>query len=81
MLSSQIDIQENDIFRRSPKLLSALLKDHTLSTEDCQVNIFWATNNYANRGDGYQSGWKPHNQPIKVSTVMSGRATMSSANY
>lgn len=54
MLSSQIDIQENDIFRRSPELLSSLLKDHTLSTKDCQVNIFWATNNYANRGDGYQ---------------------------
>lgn len=50
----QIDIRENEIFRRSPKLLSALLKDHTLSTEDRQVNIFWATQNYASMGAGYQ---------------------------
>lgn len=50
----QIDIHENEIFERSPELLSMLLKDHTLSTEDCQVNIFWATNNYAGLGAGYQ---------------------------
>ena len=31
-----------------------LLIDRTLSSENCQVNIFWATNNYANLGDGYQ---------------------------
>lgn len=54
MTQSQIDIQENDIFRRSPELRSALLKDHTLSTEERQVNIFWATNNYADMGVGYQ---------------------------
>lgn len=54
MSSSQIDIRENDIFERSPELLSALLKDHTLSTEEQQVNISWATNNYAHLGDGYQ---------------------------
>lgn len=54
MASSQIDIRENDIFERSPELLSTLLKDHTLSTEEQQVNIFWATNNYAAMGVGYQ---------------------------
>lgn len=54
MASVQIDIQENDIFKRSPELLSVLLKDHTLSTEERQVNIFWATNNYAYMGAGYQ---------------------------
>ncbi len=54
MASSQIDIRENEIFERSPELLLALLKDHTLSTEECQVNIFWATNNYADLGAGYQ---------------------------
>lgn len=54
MTSSQIDIRENDIFKRSRELLSALLKDHTLSTEERQVNIFWATNNYAYMGAGYQ---------------------------
>ena len=50
----QIDIYENEIFERSPELLSMLLIDRTLSSENCQVNIFWATNNYANFGDGYQ---------------------------
>ncbi|MDE7166921.1 MAG: restriction endonuclease subunit M [Bacteroidaceae bacterium] len=64
MLSSQIDIQENEIFKRSPELLSALLKDHTLSTEERQVNIFWATNNYADRGDGYQ-----YSDPITVEAI------------
>ena len=54
MALSQIDIRENEIFERSPELLSALLKDHTLSTEERQVNIFWATNNYAYIGAGYQ---------------------------
>ena len=44
----QIDIYENEIFERSPELLSMLLIDRTLSSENCQVNIFWATNNYAN---------------------------------
>ncbi|MCH5221455.1 MAG: hypothetical protein J1F05_03880 [Muribaculaceae bacterium] len=53
---SQIDIRENEIFERSPELLSALLKDHTLSTETQQVNIFWAMNNYADMGAGYQYG-------------------------
>lgn len=56
MFFFQIDIRENDIFERSPELLSALLKDHTLSTETQQVNIFWATNNYADMGAGYQYG-------------------------
>ncbi|MDE6634226.1 MAG: restriction endonuclease subunit M [Bacteroidaceae bacterium] len=64
MLSSQIDIQENEIFKRSPELLSALLKDHTLSTEERQVNIFWATNNYADRGDGYQ-----YSDPITIEAI------------
>ena len=40
MALSQIDIRENEIFERSPELLSALLKDHTLSTETQQVNMF-----------------------------------------
>lgn len=56
MIEPQIDIKENDIFELSPELLNALLKDHTLSTDEQQVNIFWATNNYADHGDGYQYG-------------------------
>lgn len=43
------DILENEILETTPKLLSILLKDQTT-----QKNIFWATNNYAARGDGYQ---------------------------
>lgn len=50
----QVDIKENDIFELSPELLNTLLKDHTLSSETKQVNIFWATDNYADRGEGYQ---------------------------
>lgn len=53
-MNTLIDIQENEIFELSPELLSALLKDHTLSSETEQVNIFWATDNYAERGEGYQ---------------------------
>ena len=52
----QVDIRENEIFEYSPDLLSLLLKDQTLSTEDCQINIFWATSNYADLGVGYQYG-------------------------
>ena len=52
----QVDIQENEIFELSPELLNTLLKDHTLSTDECQVNIFWATDNYSDRGEGYQYG-------------------------
>lgn len=54
MTASQVDIKENDIFELSPELLNVLLKDHTLSKEDMQVNIFWATDNYAERGEGFQ---------------------------
>lgn len=54
MVLSQTDIRENEIFERSPELLSALLKDCTLSTEERQVNIFWATDNYADHGAGFQ---------------------------
>lgn len=54
MAVNQIDIRENEIFKLSPELLLTLLKDHTLSTKSRQVNIFWATNNYAHLGTGYQ---------------------------
>ena len=56
MIEPQVDIQENEIFELSPELLNILLKDHTLSTDGCQVNIFWATDNYSDRGKGYQYG-------------------------
>lgn len=55
MIEPQVDIKENDIFALSPELLNVLLKDNTLSLKEKRhVNIFWATDNYADRGDGYQ---------------------------
>lgn len=54
MTDPQVDIKENEIFELSPELLNTLLKDHTLSSDTEQVNIFWATDNYADRGKGYQ---------------------------
>lgn len=56
MAHLQVDIKENEIFELSPELLNTLLKDHTLSTDFEQINIFWATDNYADRGKGYQYG-------------------------
>lgn len=50
----QADIKENEIFELSPELLTLLLKDHTLSTPEHQINIFWASDNYTDRGKGYQ---------------------------
>ena len=50
----QIDICENEIFEQSPNLLSMLLIDRTLSSENSQDNIFCATNNYADLGVGFQ---------------------------
>ncbi len=54
MIDPPVDQQENDIFELSPQLLDTLLKDHTMSTDECQVNIFWATDSNAYLGDGYQ---------------------------
>ncbi len=64
MSAFQPDIQGNDIFKQSPELLSTLLKDQTLSTEDNQVNIFWATNNYTDLGTGYQ-----YADPITIESI------------
>ena len=64
MTDLQVDIKENEIFELSPELLNTLLKDHTRSTDTEQVNIFWATDNYADRGIGYQYG-----DQIKVETI------------
>ncbi len=64
MALQPIDIRENEIFERFPELLSILLKDCTLSTEDCQVNIFWASGNYVDLGVGYQ-----YNDQITISAI------------
>lgn len=54
-----IDISENEILASSPELLAALLKDHTT-----KGNIFWATDNYAERGEGYQ-----FSDPITIEAI------------
>lgn len=46
---ANIDISETEVLRQYPEVLEMLLKDHTT-----QQNIFWATDSYADRGDGYQ---------------------------
>ena len=45
----EVDILENDIREKYPKVLETLLRDHTT-----QKNIFWATDNYQDLGDGYE---------------------------
>lgn len=54
-----IDIRENDILALGQEVLSTLLKDHTT-----QGNIFWATDNYADRGAGYQ-----FSDPITIEAI------------
>lgn len=49
-----IDVREDDLLSMSPGLLHALLRDNTRSIGDKQANIFWATDDYRERGAGYQ---------------------------
>lgn len=44
-----IDINETEVLRQYPEVLEMLLKDHTT-----QQNIYWATDSYDDRGEGYQ---------------------------
>jgi len=48
-MSFDVDILENDIREQYPEVLETLLRDHTT-----QKNIFWATNNYHDLGEGYE---------------------------
>ena len=50
------DVSETDLRERYPEALEVLLRDHTTSK-----NIFWATDNYAELGEGfnYQDEIKP----------------------
>ena len=50
-MTNEVDVRENDILNIDQDLLSLLLFDHTT-----RKNIFWATDNYANLGKGFQSG-------------------------
>lgn len=50
----ETDILEDCILELSPDLFNILLKDQTMSTADCQRNIFWATSDYESLGKGYE---------------------------
>ncbi len=56
MIDLQVYKKYKGIFEQSPALLGALLRDCTLSSADEQVNIFWASDIYAGRGENYQYG-------------------------
>lgn len=45
---NKVDILENDILQKYPDVLAELLRDHTTGK-----NIFWATDDYAELGEGY----------------------------
>lgn len=45
---NRVDIIENDILQKYPNVLAELLRDHTTGR-----NIFWATNDYEERGKDY----------------------------
>jgi hypothetical protein len=47
-MNNDIDISENDLLKDNPKVLEKLLLDHTT-----HKNIFWATDSYVERGEGY----------------------------
>lgn len=49
MADINVDINETEIFNLYPEVLDTLLKDHTTGR-----NIFWATDSYAHRADGFQ---------------------------
>ncbi len=66
MIDNKVDISENDILATSPEVLATLLKDHTT-----QGNIFWATDNYAERGEGYQ-----YSDPITIEAITGVNGTV-----
>lgn len=47
-MAPSVDISETMLFHQDPALMKLLLKDHTT-----QKNIFWATDSYASKGEGY----------------------------
>ena len=71
-----IDIREDDIRHRSPELLSTLLKDHTMSRiKGTEWNIFWATSDYEQFGDGlhYTDQILPENITGKYGAIVQPR--------
>lgn len=62
------DISEDFLEKRYPGILHALLKDNTRSPEGCspeeQENIYWATDDYKERGEAFEFG-----KPILVELI------------
>lgn len=58
-MQGEIDIIEDDILKRYPKVLDILLLDQTT-----KQNILWATDNYQDLGDYYQ-----YSSPIKMESI------------
>lgn len=46
-MSDEVDIIENNLLTEHPEVFKRLLLDHTT-----QKNIFWATDSYADLGEG-----------------------------
>lgn len=46
--TNSADVSENDLRERYPEVLEVLLRDHITGK-----NIFWATDNYAEMGEGF----------------------------
>lgn len=44
----EIDVKENNIWLEMPDVLKQFLRDHTT-----RKNIFWATHDYENLGEGF----------------------------
>lgn len=56
---NKVDILENDILQQYPDVLAELLRDHTTGR-----NIFWATNDYEERGEEYD-----YYSPITIESI------------
>lgn len=68
-MPAETNIPEDSIHWLSPELLSVLLKDHTMSRADTPHNIFWATSDYEQLGEGYR-----YASPILPHLVSGGNA-------
>ena len=62
-MADEVDIKENELLADHPEVLRLLLLDQTP-----KQNIFWATDSYAELGDGYQWG-----DPITVEHITGER--------
>lgn len=68
-MTHEANIQGDGNWLCAPDLLSLLLKDHTLSSPVEQANIFWATDDYAHLGRGYQ-----YHDPITPALITGSHA-------